>query len=356
MASRMLARGLPRDPRASTYLVGFVVSTVVTILVVRGALAASGYPKIGGDGLHIAHVLWGGLLMALALVLAMSIIGQVVRPFVAILGGIGFGLFLDEVGKFVTSTNNYFFQPAVAIMYLTVVLFVLLIHWVHGRTPTRPQEYLAAALGEATAAAGGGISDQRRQRALSLVGLASDQPGADAAADLIRALPAQSKQLGDPLIAMRRAVQRLGRPIVGSRILRRITIGILVFVSVLQLAAAAFIGIADIFEPGTLKENIPNFASVGATLSACLAALCVVRGLWVYRRDKRSAYGWFQRSVLVDLLLTQVFVVASSQFSALPSIVVDLLMLGILGAARSQFSVPATAGFTALMQPSVAPR
>jgi hypothetical protein len=125
---------------------------------------------------------------------------------------------------------------------------------------------------------------------------------------------------------------------------------------VLQLAAAAFIGIADIFEPGTLKENIPNFASVGATLSACLAALCVVRGLWVYRRDKRSAYGWFQRSVLVDLLLTQVFVVASSQFSALPSIVVDLLMLGILGAARSQFSVPATAGFTALMQPSVAPR
>jgi hypothetical protein len=140
MAHRVLQRGLPRDLRATTYLVGFVVGAVATILIVRGALAAAGYPKIGGNGLHIAHVLWGGLLLALAIVLSMSFIGQVVRPFVAVLGGVGFGLFLDEVGKFVTSTNNYFFQPAVAIMYLTFVLFVLLIHLLHGRTPPQPEK------------------------------------------------------------------------------------------------------------------------------------------------------------------------------------------------------------------------
>ena len=356
MASRLLDRGLPRDPRATTYLVGFVVSTVATILVVRGFLALSGYPKIGGNGLHIAHVLWGGLLMALAIVLSMSFIGQVVRPFVAILGGIGFGLFLDEVGKFVTSTNNYFFQPAVAIMYLTVVLFVLLIHLLHARTPPRPPEYLAAALGEATAAAGGGISDHRRERALRLVELAGDQPGTAAAADLIRALPTAPKQLGDPLIAMRRAVQRFGGPVVRNRVLRRITIGLLVVVAFGNLISAAAIGILDIFAPGELTENVPNFASVGATVSACLAALCVLRGLWVYRRNKRSAYGWFQRSLLVNLLLTQVFVVASDQFSALPSIVLDLLMLGILGAARSQFTEQPPGRFTALMEPSAVPR
>src|SRR5438105_3470241 len=29
--------------------------------------ALSGYPQVGGHGLHIAHMLWGGLLMVLAI-------------------------------------------------------------------------------------------------------------------------------------------------------------------------------------------------------------------------------------------------------------------------------------------------
>lgn len=38
--------------------------------------------------------------------------------------------------------------------------------------------------------------------------------------------------------------------------------------------------------------------------------------------------------MLINLLLTQVFVVANDQFSALPSIAIDLVMLAVLGAAR----------------------
>ncbi len=249
---------MPRDPRATTYLMGFVVSTVLTILILRASLAMAGYPQVGGNGLHIAHALWGGLLLSVAIVLSMSFIGQVIRPYVAIVGGIGFGLFLDEVGKFVTSTNNYFFRPAIAIVYLTVVLFVLVIQWVHGRRPTTPAEYLAAALAEVCAAAGGGFSDQRRDRALLLIQLSDGEPGCVEAEALVRSMP-RGRQLGDPLIAMRRWIQL-------------------------------------------------------------------------------SAYGWFERAVLVDLLLTQVFSVTSDQFSALPSIAIDLIMLAVLGAARSQYA------------------
>jgi hypothetical protein len=348
MRQRVLRSGLPRDPRATTYLIGFVVSTVVTILIVRAALAATGYPKLGGGGLHIAHELWGGLLLALAIVLSMSFIGQVIRPYVAIVAGIGFGLFLDEVGKFVTSTTDYFFRPALAIIYVTVVFLVLLIHWLHGRKPTTPAEFLAAALAEVCAAAGGGFSDHRRARALQLVSLSGDQPDADQPdADqarmliqtLIQTMPA-GKQLGDPLIAMRRLVQRIGPPLVRLRVLRWITVGLLVLTATTQLITSLGIAIADIFDPGSLSKDINNISSIGGTVAATLAAVCVILGLRLIRRDRLAAYGWFERAVLVNLLLTDVFTITSDQFSALPAIILDLIMLGVLGAARSQLAFP----------------
>lgn len=36
-------------------------------------LAVAGYPQVGGGGLHVAHVLWGGLLMGVGLVLMQTI-------------------------------------------------------------------------------------------------------------------------------------------------------------------------------------------------------------------------------------------------------------------------------------------
>ena len=40
------------------------------------------------------------------------------RAICVVLSGVWFGLFLDEVGKFVTKNNNYFYGPAAEIMYI----------------------------------------------------------------------------------------------------------------------------------------------------------------------------------------------------------------------------------------------
>jgi hypothetical protein len=336
MGQRMLSRGLPRDLRASAHITAFLVTCVATILILRGALALSGYPQVGGHGLHIAHAIWGGLLLAATIVVLLSFTGPLARPIAAVLGGIGFGLFLDEVGKFVTSTNNYFFRPTIAIIYVIMVLFVLLIHWVHGRLPPQPTEYLAAAIAEAAAGSAGGISPTRRDRALGLVTESGDSVGAPETSKLLECLPPGTKELGDPVAYLMERMHRFGKRVLDTKPARIITVGILCLTSAGAVATSVSLFVLDIFKPGTLAHNLNNVASVGNTFSALASAACVIEGLrLLHNKHRRDAYGWFQRAVLIDLLVSQVFVLADSQFSALPGVAIDLLMLAVLSIARS---------------------
>ena len=58
--------------KLSRLLETFFIASVTSILVIRVFLASTGYPQLGGHGLHIAHLLWGGLLMLIALVLLLA--------------------------------------------------------------------------------------------------------------------------------------------------------------------------------------------------------------------------------------------------------------------------------------------
>ena len=63
----------PRVPfvrvlKLSRLLETFFIASVTFILVIRAFLASTGYPQLRGHGLHIAHLLWGGLLMLIALI------------------------------------------------------------------------------------------------------------------------------------------------------------------------------------------------------------------------------------------------------------------------------------------------
>lgn len=134
-----------RDTTSSAQVEGLLVVAVATILITRLYLHLTGYPQVGGAVLHVAHVLWGGLLMVLALIVSLTFLGRRPHPVTMLLGGIGFGLFLDEVGKFVTKTNDYFFRPAVAIMYVVVVLLLVINRAVHTWRGLSTDELLANA-------------------------------------------------------------------------------------------------------------------------------------------------------------------------------------------------------------------
>ena len=48
---------------------------IATILITRLYLQLTGYPQVGGGDLHIAHALYGGALMMLALLIGWLILG-----------------------------------------------------------------------------------------------------------------------------------------------------------------------------------------------------------------------------------------------------------------------------------------
>src|SRR4051794_25877894 len=103
----------------------FLVCAVGSVLGNRVFLIITGYPQLGNGTLHISHAIWGALMMAIAIVFALSFLAPNNRTFIAFIGGCGFGWFIDELGKFITRDVNYFFKPTIALIYMTFIAMYL---------------------------------------------------------------------------------------------------------------------------------------------------------------------------------------------------------------------------------------
>jgi len=111
---------------AERYLLFTLLSFAASVSLTRLFLDLTGYPQLGGGDLHIAHVLWGGLLLFIGALLPLLYVNRWALFADSILAGAGVGLFIDEVGKFITSTNDYFYPPAAPIIYAFFLITLLL--------------------------------------------------------------------------------------------------------------------------------------------------------------------------------------------------------------------------------------
>ena len=139
----LLNRKLILRRHAERYILVTLLSFALTVGFTRFFLYVTGYPQLGGGSLHIAHVLWGGLCLFASIILVLTFINQKVFTISAILSGVGVGLFIDEVGKFITSDNDYFVPAAAPIIYslflLTVLVYTLVVR--RSRNDSRMEMY-----------------------------------------------------------------------------------------------------------------------------------------------------------------------------------------------------------------------
>lgn len=123
-----------------------VFAAAVTILITRLYLRITGYPQVGGEIFHIAHSIWGGLLLMIALFMTLGLANRWALAVAAVIGGVGTGLFVDEVGKFITQDNDYFFPLAAPIAYTVLAVFGVGAFYLGTRQRRDARSHLYAAL------------------------------------------------------------------------------------------------------------------------------------------------------------------------------------------------------------------
>jgi hypothetical protein len=316
-----------------------MVCAVGTILIIRTQLWLTNYPQLGGHGLHIAHMLWGGLGMLIAIVLLVSFLSPVVRRVGAILGGIGLGFFIDELGKFLTSDNNYFFKPTAAIIYIFFIVFYLIARGLQRRRDPTPQEYLVNALELAKDAATDEMDEEERQRALAYVARA-DQT--DPAVAPMRALleRVRVRPAIDPSFAQRFVVgarDRYYRLTQNRWFIRIVTLFFVLWglVTVVEIIGLIFTLEPHLHEqqelviktPVTSKSGHYGFVEWANIAFSIISGLFVIWGVARLRRSRLAAYAMFERALFISLFFTQVFVFIQSQFGACTGFLIDLLLL-----------------------------
>lgn len=324
-------RGNPwriREPYASSLTEVWLVSAVTTVLVIRAYLALTGYPTVGGDSLHIAHMLWGGLGMAIGFGMIMLTAHGIWKPTATIVCGIGFGTFIDELGKFITKNNDYFFRPAIALMYgLMILLFVVARILGALRKPTEADHLYFAVQGLQWAALGK-LDVSRRRIALDhLDASGNTSEFAETVRQQLQAAETIDEHQHSRLLIWRHKAEHRYWAIAESARFAWIAIGLLVL-RIAQIIGAFILGSSNGW------YNLANGVSIteiGATVTALVSGgLAVLAAMLCLRGQRVRGLQAFVGSVLVSLLIGQFFAFTSVQVMALAGLVADLVVLGFL--------------------------
>jgi hypothetical protein len=331
-----------RNIRARGQLELFLVSAATSLLLVRLYLAAASYPQIGSGGLHIAHMLWGGALMVAALSISLAFQGMRVQRVVALLGGIGFGVFIDELGKFITRDNNYFYRPAIGLIYAVFIVLYLAFNFLSRKHSYTSREYQLNALSQMEEAVLHNLDPAEKKRVQLLLSKADQN---DILTKYLQELVNKLETIPEPQPGRLTRWWQAVRATYANRWERRDTSKLVraFFLTeiLLFVLGGVFSLFANIHGSAVNIDDHPASVSVpavGQLASSVIAAAYVLRGVYIWKRRGQTlrAYEQFRRATLINIFLTQFFAFARLEFVALPGFLFNIALLGFISHAMRQ--------------------
>jgi hypothetical protein len=322
---------LYRNVRAEGNLELFLITAVSTVLLNRFFLYITGYPQIGGSKLHIAHMLWGGLLMLVTIVLNIAFLGERIRWLGVIIGGIGFGLFIDELGKFITKDNDYFFRPTIGLIYAIFVLMFLIFSSIGRARRLTDKEYELNALNQFEEAVLNDLDRSEKQRIYELLNRVENPT------IVTRELRSMLKQIEAVPTPKPNRFERMLKTVdhAYARFWRhqaaRNAIAIFFIVETVGFLATVVVAFFTDFNVsigiGDDKDTYVNTLIICQFASAFAATVVAMVGVVKLRTSRIRAYELFRWATIINLLLSEFFLFSREQFGAIPSFILNLLLL-----------------------------
>lgn len=294
--------------RAGDLLENFLIAAVSTVLVVRTFLFFTGYPQLGGESLHIAHMLWGGFFMLIAIIHLLLFLTRKAKEIASVLGGIGFGLFIDELGKFITHDNNYFFEPAIALIYLIFIILFIGLRTLERRIRATRAAYGINALELLKEAVLQELDKKEKKQVLHFLNKADKNnqmlKSITHALERFEPLPASHQNIFSKtkmMIESRYILLAQNKKFAKAVVLLSFVVNALNLIPVLStsLTSTSFWIVAQL---------ISSFASIG---------LVIIGSYILFRNNRLLGFELLKYSALISIFLTQFFLFYEDQLSAI---------------------------------------
>lgn len=302
---------------AGDFIEDFLIAAVVTILSVRFFLHITGYPQIGGGNFHIAHMLYGGILMMITILLLISFLDKQVKQIAAILGGIGFGLFIDELGKFVTRDNNYFFEPTIGLVYVIFIFLFLAIRATEHFVKITPVGYAVNAFEVMKEVVIYDLDRHEKRKALQYLKKAEkNDPAVRAMIKLLESTQPHPPKKEHLISIIHKKLSKMYTQLLKSNYFSTGVVVVFIIQSMWGLYQAIF-----------HLHSSDSFFEVGLFISSILSGLFVIFGTYYFIRNERfSAYNMYRYAILIDIFLTQFYLFYLEQLSAVVQLVWSIII------------------------------
>lgn len=333
--SMQQATALIRHIQYKLFIEEFIVSSLVAILGIRLFLKLTSYPQLGGLGLHISHMLWGGLLMFIAIVILLTFLNTNVKQIATVIGGLGFGTFIDEIGKFVTSDNNYFYQPTFALIYLIFIILYLVLHFFDKRHEFTKKEYLVNSIELFKDAVINDLDREEQKRAMEYLQKAdSDDAIVRTLSDLYRNFAHIKTTTPSLLSRLKKTLHKFYISLIRKKWFKTAIIVFFLFQAIISMIIGGFLLFTRNLSilPALLLSHSFSTESFNTIhlVTTLISLLLILFGITRIYASRLSAYLMFKRSILISILISQVFAFYYDPLNAFATLIFNIVILTAL--------------------------